>query len=241
MLVLLAIVASVLAHAPAAGQQGRSDDDGVIVTGVVLDEVTRSPIRGALVTFTALDRKTFTDERGRFALKDVPAGAHEITVEQLGYTTATFTQSVSATSGSIELLLAPDPVELEAIEVINDRLAARRRTATTSVLAYDADDLRASGAWDAHEFVRQRVFTRPCPGFRFESTCVVRRGRVVVPRVYIDEFRTPGGMTFLAGLPTQDLYLVEIYDRGAHVRVYTNWFARDLAEGRRRLDPVILF
>jgi hypothetical protein len=218
-----------------------SKPNRVLVTGQVLDKITREPIAGAHVELAKLDRDAFTNEYGLFALKNVPVGSHEVTVAQFGYTTLKVTRAFGEEASPFQLELAPDPIQLKAIEVVNDRLARRRQTSTTSVFAYDAERLHNSAAFDAEDFVRQHVFTTPCRGFRFGSTCVIRRGRVVAPRVFIDEVSTPGGMDFLAGLSTQDLYLVEIYGNGAQIRVYTNWFARNLAQGRAHLDPVILF
>ncbi len=239
--VLAAMLAALLTLAPAAAQEVDRSTGRVQVTGRVIDAITREPVRGAFVQLSGSSRQAFTDEHGRFALKDVRAGEREIQVEQLGYETARLSRNMGDGAPAIEVVLTPDPVLLAQIDVINDRLARRRNSVTRSVLAYDAERLRASAAFDAHEFVRQQLFTTPCPRFSVESTCVIRRGRVVAPRIWIDEVRLPGGMAFLRGLSTHDLYLVEIYDSGSQIRVYTNMFARNLAYGRAYLDPVVLF
>jgi hypothetical protein len=70
---------------------------------------------------------------------------------------------------------------------------------------------------------------------------VLRRGRVIMPRVYIDEAATFAGLDHLYGLGTDDLYLVEVYGNGEQIRVYTNWFARGLAQGKYQLQPVLHF
>ena len=232
------LVAALLTIAPAAAQQSARTE--VRATGQVLDGITRQPVRGAYVEVTGTGRKAFTDDHGRFVLANVPAGTREIRVEQLGYETAKLSRMIDG-SASIEVVLTPDPVVLAQIDVINDRLTRRRRSVTTSVMAYDVERLRESPAFDAHEFVRQRVFDTPCPVFGFDDLCIYRRGRVIAPRVYIDEVWQPAGAAFLRGLNTQDLYLVEIYGGGSQIRVYTNWFTRNLAYGRAHLDPIVLF
>jgi hypothetical protein len=232
-----------LFSAAAAAQESKQESkpNRVLVTGQVLDRITREPIVGAHVELAKIDRDAFTNEYGLFAMKNVPVGSYEVTVEQFGYATLNVNRTFGEESSPFQLELAPDPVQLKAIEVVNDRLARRRQTATTSVFAYEGDRLHNNAAFDAEDFIRMHTFTTPCRGFSFGSTCVIRRGRVVQPRVYIDEVLTPAGMDFLSGLSTQDLYLVEIYANGAQIRVYTNWFARNLAQGRAHLDPVILF
>jgi hypothetical protein len=239
--VLAALLAAFLTLAPVAAQDARQPGGRVQLMGRVIDGITREPVRGAFVQLTGSSRQAFTDEQGRFVLKDVPAGARDVRVEQLGYETATVSRTIGDAAPAIEVVLTPDPVLLAQIEVVNDRLARRRNSVTRSVLAYDVERLRSSAAFDAHEFVRQQLFTTPCPRFSVESTCVIRRGRVIAPRIWIDEVRLPGGMAFLRGLSTHDLYLVEIYDAGSQIRVYTNMFARNLAYGRAYLDPVVLF
>jgi hypothetical protein len=226
---------------PVAAQQlddGRKEID---ITGQVVDRVAGEPVQNARVELAEPRRMAVTDEHGRFRMKDVPFGPRRITVERLGYEQATLNRTIDANTSAIEIEITPKPVELEGIQVMSDRLERRRRSAVTSVWAYDAEDINASPAFDAHDFVRQRVFTTPCPRFFMGTTCVIRRGRVISPRVFIDEAPMFAGMDFLVGLNTEDVYLVEIYGNGEQIRVYTNWFARRLANGQARLQPVILF
>ncbi len=234
--VALGLLPALLASQPVNAQEPKPAR--TVVTGQVLDSESRQPVAGALVELAGTRRQTFADKDGRFALKDMATGSYVIVVEQLGYAEARVTRVIDEHASPIAILLAPDPIMLRAIQVTNDRFRRRRNAVASSVFAYDADQIRQSGAWDAEDFVRRHVFTWPCPD-RMLSTCIMRRGRVIQPSVYIDDAPVFGGMDFLVGLNPNDLYLVEIYDRGAHIRVYTNWFARRLAAGRARLTPVI--
>jgi hypothetical protein len=62
----------------------------------------------------------------------------------------------------------------------------------------------------------------------------------VQPVVYIDE-RRAFGLEELEAYPTFDIYMVEAYDSGRMVRVYTNWFVQKLARGNMPLQNVIIW
>ena len=235
-LVTLAIASSVMT-APAAAQENR--DVRVDISGRALDSVTRQPIVNAFVGIAGMRRSTYTDNSGHFTLRDVPAGRHSVVVELLGYAADTLTQAFTTATPPLEIFVAPNPIILEGLQVMNDRLVRRRRAAATSVRALDEERIRTSGAWDMRDFIRSRVFTRPCPNLLAGDTSVLRRGRVIAPSVYINEARVPGGLDFLVGYPPEEIYLVEIYSGGSHIRVYTKWYAEMLASGRARLAPVI--
>ena len=233
---LVSVFASLPVMAQSNGDSGR-----ITIIGQVTDGLARQPVKNALVRLDDSRRRVLTDESGRFRVADVTAGSHEITVDHIGYETGKLTRSFDEATGLVEIVLTPNPVELEGIQVVSDRLERRRHMAVTSVLAYDADDLLTSAAFDAADFVRQRLFTTSCPRSSFASTCVLRRGRAIVPSVYIDEVPTFAGLDYLFGLSTHDLYLVEVYGNGEQIRVYTNWFARRIAQGKYPLQPVFLY
>ena len=237
----LPLLVLALSSPSAHARQSERSSGRITILGQVLDASTRQPVGAAAVELVGPRRQAFTDKLGRFALKDVPIGSYMVTVEQLGYAEGRLTQRFDDSTSPIEILLMPDPVVLQTIQVTNDRLKRRRNAVAVSVFAYDAERLRRSSAFDVHQFVRQNVFAFSCPNPLMGSLCVRRRGRVIVPRVYIDESPVPGGAEFLNGLPLDDVYLVEVYSGGAHIRVYTNWFARLLAQGRVRLSPVLPF
>jgi hypothetical protein len=238
---LVPLLVLALSSLPTQARQSERSSGRITIVGQVLDASTRQPVAAAAVELAGTRRQAFTDKLGRFALKDVPIGTYTVTVEQLGYAEGRLTQRFDESTAPIEIALMPDPVVLQTIQVTNDRLKRRRNAVAVSVFAYDSERLRRSSAFDVNQFVRQNAFAFSCPNPLMGSLCVRRRGRVIVPSVYIDESPVPGGAEFLNGLPLEDVYLVEIYSGGAHIRVYTNWFARLLAQGRVRLSPVLLF
>lgn len=88
------------------------------VVGTVRDAQTGTPIAGAVVALSDLDRATATDEEGRYALRQVPAGPHHIAVRSIGYASHTV-HALVPRAGELEIniSLSPDPVPIEPLEV----------------------------------------------------------------------------------------------------------------------------
>lgn len=92
------------------------------VDGVVLDELTRRAVPHAAVSLLDADgddrAQTTTDERGRFVMS-MPPGEYRFVVEAVGYRTL---RSVLLRLGldavyPLELLVRPEPVEIEGLAV----------------------------------------------------------------------------------------------------------------------------
>lgn len=238
-----------LLTAPAAAVSQVADPDSVDVTGVVGDVATGRPISTALVELPELDRRTITTTDGRFVFLDVPAGPGLIRVEALGYVT----WEEETELRHLDLLrigLLPQPIVLENIRVLADRLERRRKAAAVSVYALDRREMLRSGSGTAASLVRSRMpnITRSCTGLtggsmyvRPEtdlssaadplSLCIMSRGRLFRPNVFIDDVSVPFAM--LWAYNTAELYAVEIYSGGRTIRVYTTWYL----ESGRTLRP----
>lgn len=222
---------------PAAAQEGPAcEDDQPRITGLVIDVSTEAPLEGVFVSVDAEEWGWLTADDGRFTLCRIESGVHLVTAERLGYETATLNMEAVASGDPVELRMRPDPILLEGLEIVTDRFDRRRRAAARSVRAYDHEDLAKSVYWSAADFVNSRpgVFTTPC-GI---SRCVYRRGEFVNPTVFLDEFRLIGGWTELELLPTDHLYMIEVYGRGTHIRAYTHRFMERAAKTRLAPLPI---
>ncbi|MCI0434413.1 MAG: carboxypeptidase-like regulatory domain-containing protein [Gemmatimonadetes bacterium] len=234
--VLLAMLLPAAIHA----QEGQVREDGrVVLTGTVTDRATGAPLSGVFIEIESLDLIVFSDKDGRFATRPIPPGTWRVEAGQLGYQLWTEERTIGPGATTLDIRLAPDPIMLEGIQVVSDRIARRRNATAVSVRAYNADVLHASAAFDARQFISSRLMVIRCPYSGFGQDCVVRRGRPVEPRVYIDEVLLLGGFDFLGLYNTNELYLIEVYNSGTQIRVYTKAFAERLAMGRVRLFPVI--
>ena len=88
------------------------------IVGTVRDTETAGPIAGAVVSLTDLDRAAPTDDDGRYALRRVPAGPHEITVRFIGYARHSL-QALVPRDGELEInvSLNPEPVLIPTLDV----------------------------------------------------------------------------------------------------------------------------
>lgn len=105
------------------------------ILGRVLDEVNEAPVAGAVVSLIARDgaerAQTLSDSVGQFVLTPPEAGEYFLLVDGFGYTE---TQSPLLALGvegtaAIELMMAPEPLGLEGIEVSVEELAAEELNA----------------------------------------------------------------------------------------------------------------
>jgi len=225
--------------ATARAQEARTDR--AAVRGVVVDDKTGTPLVGAYIGIQNRVTRTFTDEHGRFLLRDLPAGPVELMVEQLGYEAWSEVRTLEAgATAEIRIGITPDPVILPKIEVYADRLRARRNALATSVRAYDSAQLTASPAFNAMEFVQGRaVMPVRCPASIVATYCILRRGQVMAPRIYVDDVPYPPGLETLQLFETFDVWFIEVLSAGAQIRLYTKAFAERLALGKERMFPVI--
>lgn len=231
----------VLSAGPSAVDAQQAKSDGKVdLVGFVKDGVTGDPMSGVLVEIEALDRNAFTNKDGRFVIRDIKRGSWTVRARQLGYEEWVGEHTANE-AGQLNIELQADPVLLEEIRVVSDRIERRRKSTAMSVFAYEADELSASAAFDVTHFVRTRVPVVSCPVSYFANDCVLRRGRPIVPRVYIDEVRLLGGFEFLGLYNPSELYLIEVYDSGSQIRLYTKAFAERLALGQEHVFPILSF
>lgn len=224
------VLAAFLVAAPAAAQER------VTLSGRILDGATGQPVAGASVKLKG-GAMVFTNAEGRFLLYRVPAGPHRLEVRRLGY--EELDADVVAADGAqpIDVKLATNPVLLERIEVMVDRLERRRRAVPTTVSAYGLDELARSPSLTMVDFLRRSSSAQLSPCGR--TWCVYKRGKQVQPEVWIDERRAYGGITELEGYPPQLIHSVEVIG-GTHIRIYTQRFAKLLAERKVPFIPTLV-
>jgi hypothetical protein len=230
MIGLLAVVAPIQAQ--------RQSNSRINTSGHITDLTTGNPVSGALVEFPGLGKQALTDRNGRFALTGIRPGKHKIVVTQLGFKTVMREVTIAQNEPLGIIPMDPDPVMLKGIEVQVDRLETRRRAIGVSAQAFGRDELLATTSWNAAEFARTRLMLIPCPSGR--GLCLHHRGQTIPPVIYIDE-RRAFGIEELEAYPVFDLYLVESFDNGRMIRVYTNWFMQSLARNGMRLQQIIIW
>ena len=106
---------------------GLQDAAGQTVTVMVVDESVDRPAWGALVELLSTDgavvRRQLTDDRGRALLLGFAPGTYEVRAEAVGLSTGLSGQLAVPLRGSVsvELQLAPAPIQLRGLAVGGDR------------------------------------------------------------------------------------------------------------------------
>lgn len=106
------------------------------VSGVVKDNMGEAAI-GATVKVKGTTIGTITDFNGAYTLKDVPAGATELEVSYIGFATKT----VAISGSSVDVSLAEDTKQLEAV-VVTGYGETAKRDLVNSVASVGADQLK---------------------------------------------------------------------------------------------------
>ena len=144
----------------------------VTIRGVVLDEVTGTPVTGAAVYLEDEDRGVLTDAHGAFRIEGVPAGAQAVVATQFGYREVAAYVEVPEAGAIIEIDLKPRPILLDGITAVADnidtmvrRLRTRRQSLPYQSRAFDQERLLRSPEPDVFEFLWREtgLERRPCP------------------------------------------------------------------------------
>ena len=257
---LLVTVLALLAPAASVSGQAR---EGVKVTlsGVVVDAKRGDPLPNAIVVLAGENRGMLSDSLGRFAFTNVPLGEQTLAVKQYGYEELDMVLDVAEGQEGVRVELQPGPLALEGFTVVADRLAimsqrleSRRKAWGSTARLIDQERLASSGAYSALELLQTTgdlSFAScnsrgPANSFRAVATrvsgdaCIVRRGSVTSPMVYIDEVPIIGGLGFLSTFRPYELYRVEVYSGGAQIRAYTHWYMERMAARPEALWPLEL-
>lgn len=234
--IVLVIVAIALMASRSFAQE-RTEPRSFDLVGHVLDEGGR-PLAGAFVALAGSDWGSLTNEDGRFLIPDVFEGTVELRAEQLGYETLEW-RGYARAQEPVELRLSARPIVLEGLNVVTDRFRARRNGTATSVRWFDRTALATSVQNTALDFVTTRAgLTRYSCNGRYSTSCLMVRGRLAEPIVYVDEVPVIGGMEYLEAIQPHELYMIEVYGSGRHIRAYTPQFMERAA--KQRLHPIAL-
>jgi TonB-linked SusC/RagA family outer membrane protein len=109
------------------------------VTGRVLDAQTNQPVSAVQVYIEGLDLGVLSQQNGGFLLLGVPAGTHTVTVERIGYRSATAQVTVSA-GQTVEqsFRLAEQALQLDEVIVTGTAGGTQRRAIGNAVGTVDA-------------------------------------------------------------------------------------------------------
>lgn len=104
-----------------------AQSESTLLTGVVIDSATGSPLAAAGVRLVEIHREVRTHEDGTFTFGLIPDGLYELTVHRIGYRSASRTLEARGGSVTVRIVLQPAPMQLSRTVVtgqIRERGAA---------------------------------------------------------------------------------------------------------------------
>lgn len=147
--VLLA-VALALALAPGAAMAQAGT-----VQGRVLEQGSNSPLQGVSVSVVGGTQTAVTNQEGRFALANVPAGARTLRAARIGYGAQTRTVTVGAAPVEVNFTLGTDVLGLDEIVVIGYGQVERRRAGGGAIASIRPEEVTQSTTTASVENVLQ--------------------------------------------------------------------------------------
>ena len=150
---MLCLIGALLAPLPLQGQGGTVGT----VTGRVTDAASSRPLVGATVSVAGTSVGRITDGDGRYTLLNVPAGARQIEVQILGYTTQSRSVTVAAgQSVTADFAMATEAMLLEGIVAIGYGTQSRRDV-TGAVASVQAEQIRQTPTANVVQTIQGRA------------------------------------------------------------------------------------
>jgi hypothetical protein len=224
---LLALSLATVCAAGAAHAQGPA------ISGMVVDDSTGSPIRGATVTLAPGRFRASSDPDGRFRLAGMAAGEYVIDVQALGYAPVRGSLTVVAEMPGVELRLTAAPIELQEVVVEGvagrpDRAASgferRRAQHSGSGRFLGRDELQARQSSTLADIFRAfpglHVYRNESDGSMYATSgsqqgpraLEAGGGKPCFVQVYVDGIFVSGSGQFdLRGYPPESLEAIEYY------------------------------
>ncbi len=89
------------------------------ISGNVVDASTNKPLPYAIVFLAGTTLGTPTDSAGRFEIKNIPLGSHELVVSMVGYKRRSYSlQLFEPAQKTVNVQLQPSEVQTQAVEVV---------------------------------------------------------------------------------------------------------------------------
>jgi hypothetical protein len=192
-------------------------DSRGVLQGRIIDAEIRSPVPDALVRLVELDRTTMTNSRGYFSFGSQPWGVFTLEVRGLGYAPSSTAVRVAGNlAQSVEILLAPDALELEGMTITGTAEAGQRIEGLIRRMRFGAGTFITREVIERRPAARVADLLREVPGVSVRRGLYGRislevRGRTCVPDVFVDgipyRLAPELGLDFYAG----EMEAVEFY------------------------------
>jgi hypothetical protein len=234
-----------LSNAPLAAQNAGP----VLLRGQIVDANTLMPVAGAFVAPVESKQGVLTDSLGLFAMRVYRADEYKLRVAQLGYHDLEMSVAASSAEKPFRFMLMPDPIQLQGLTVLADRLADRRRGIYGIATVLDEKEL-LKGTYTSFYEMTQRLIpsAAKCPPtinggtaetpMQGDQLCFNHQGHTQPVDVCIDGHKALGQGTELDILDPRGYYMVEAFPRVGQIRVYSRGYVARLAANGETLPPL---
>jgi len=209
------------------------------VTGVVLSAAALTPIQGAEVRVQGAATGVFTDASGRFRIPDI--GAAEVTLVVRRIRFQPVTQTVSAGTNDLRVLMTEATVQLDEVVVTGTTVGTQQRSIGNAVSSISAaQEVERSGVGDVGSLINARaagVIVTSGSGRSGSGTGIAIRGRSTIslnqqPLLYIDGVRVANdvatgtrgqggaGIARMNDIAPEDIESIEIIKGPAAATIY---------------------
>jgi outer membrane receptor protein involved in Fe transport len=119
------------------------------IQGIVKDKQTGEPLIGATVVLVGTYKGTYTDDEGRFVLKDITPGTYDLRVSYVGYNEVLLTRLTVKADQTLTLHIPVSPVgtTLQTVEIIGERPVVNLESGKSD-LRISGDEIRQTTAVD---------------------------------------------------------------------------------------------
>jgi len=215
----------------------------ISLRGQVLDAETRRPVPGALVLAPLVNQGALTDSLGTFELRLQRNGTYGIRVTQMGYAQMDLELPAEAESRAFTVMLPPDPLVLDGLLVLTERLAERRRGPYGVADILTQQQLIRAPDGTGYELVRRMLPFADLCNRETEQLCLPGRsamGQKPTVNVCLDGQAVQGEVmeAILGSVDPRSLYLAEVYVRAGEVRFYSPGYIKRLAGLGQALPPL---
>jgi iron complex outermembrane receptor protein len=188
-----AVVLALLAR-PVLAQQHGGD-----VRGTVIDARTRTPIIGARVAVVTPARVAITDQRGRYTLRELPAGTYVVTTSAIGRKADSSSVTVrSDGTTTLDVSLQEGSLLLSSVVVSATRTRVEAAKVASTVNVLTPEQVRQSPARESQDLLRE------IPAVELPRTSSLVGGSAQIVSIRgVDEGRTA---VLADGIPINDAW-----------------------------------
>ncbi len=129
--------------APAPASASPRGEDGLALTGLVVDAEGGRPVAAADVVLTPGDRRGLTTGDGRFVLAGLTPGRYEVQVSALGFQAATVSVELGSSAEPVPIALERAPLELDEIVISPGSFGVLEVNPAASGVAVSREDIEA--------------------------------------------------------------------------------------------------